>query len=62
MSGKLANIRKLGRYQNNDSGRCVNIHIGRKVGYGVDVLFWLYRGKRNFISDRDFHDGWEQIK
>lgn len=61
---KLSNIHPLGRYKNKETGNAVNVKKGRKVGYGVDVLFYLYRGNRIFISSGDFygqHKKWEKV-
>ena len=55
---KLTNLRNLGRYINPETKCPVNVHKGQKKGYSVEVLFYLYRGKRQFISDRDFYDKW----
>jgi len=57
---KLTNIRIVGRYVNPETGRAVNVHKGRKKGYGCDVLFWLKSGKRQLITDRDFYHDWEK--
>ena len=57
---RLTNIRRMGRYVNPETGRPVNVHKGRKKGYGVDVMFWLLRGKRQFISDFEFSRSWKK--
>lgn len=57
---KLKNLRKLGRFINPETGRLVNVHKGRKIGYGVEVLFYLYRGSRIFITDADFYHNWKK--
>lgn len=58
---KLTDIREKGRFHNRFSGQTVNIKIGRKKGYGVDLLFYTRSGKRVFISDRDFANEWRRI-
>ena len=59
---RLTNLRKLGRYINPETGNPVNVHKGRKKGYGVDVLVWYYRNKRQYITDRDFYTNWKEVK
>lgn len=51
---KLSNIRKMGRFKNTETGQTYNIHKGRYMTRGTDVLFYLYKGKRIFISDYDY--------
>lgn len=58
---KLTNIRKMGRYKNTKTGQVYNIHKGKKVGYGVDVIFYYKSGKRIFIDDLDYHHHHEKI-
>jgi DnaJ-class molecular chaperone len=58
---KLKNIRNVGRYYNRNTKKAVNIKKGRRMGYGVDVFFYLYRGSRIFISDKDLSDQWVKI-
>ena len=52
---KLTNIRNVGRYRNTETNKEYNIKKGRKKGYGVDILYYLYRGNRIIISDMDFY-------
>jgi len=59
---RLTNIRKLGRYQNNLDNRKLNIYKGRKKGRSIDVIYYLYRGKRILINDSDFYQNYEKIK
>jgi hypothetical protein len=59
---KLSNIRSVGRYKNVATDKEVNVKQGRNLQRGTDHLFYLYRGKRQFISDRDFYGGmWVKI-
>lgn len=50
---KLSYIKPVGRYKLPDK-KIVNIKKGRVKDRGVDVLFYLYRGERIFVSDFDF--------
>jgi hypothetical protein len=59
---KLSNIRKLGRYKNTETGSEYNIKKGRNMQRGTDLIFYLYRGKRQFISDRDFYSIYEKVQ
>ena len=60
---RLTGIRNLGRYENIDTGKTVNVKKGRNPQRGVDIIFYLYRGRRVYISDRDFYGGvWKQIE
>lgn len=52
---RLTNIRTVGRYRNTETLKEYNVKIGRKKGYGIDILFYLYRGKRVIIQDIDFY-------
>lgn len=51
---KLSNLRIIGRYTNPETGRPVNVHKGRRMGYGTDHYFYLLRGRRVFIGDNEF--------
>ena len=58
---KLTNIKPVGRFRNTETGRLVNVKQGRKQGYGITILFYLHRGTRILISDRDFYGGtWQE--
>lgn len=52
---KLTNIKNVGRFRNTETNKEVNVKKGRKKGYGVDILYYLYRGNRIIISDMDFY-------
>lgn len=52
---KLTNIRELGRFKNTENNKEYNIKKGRNKQRGIDVIFYLYRGKRVFISDAEFY-------
>jgi hypothetical protein len=54
---KLTHIKELGRYQNLNTKQKVNIKQGRNMKRGTDHLFYLYRGKKMFISQADFYGG-----
>jgi len=60
---KLSHIRDLGRYVNPNTGRPVNVKTGQRVGRGVTVLFYVYRGKRIWISDKEFYSDqtWKSV-
>lgn len=60
MSVKLSNVRELGRFKNVETGKEYNLKKGRNNQRGVDVIFYLYRGKRQVISDRDFYSIYEK--
>lgn len=51
----LTNIRNVGRYRNTETLKEYNIKKGRKKGYCVDILYYLYRGKRIIIPDNEFY-------
>ena len=60
---RLTGIKTLGRYRNTDSNKVVNVKRGRNLQRGTDLLFYLYRGKRVFITDRDFYGGvWKNVR
>jgi len=52
---KLTNIRPVGRYRNTETNKEYNIKKGRQKGRSVDILYYLYRGKRILITDMDFY-------
>ena len=52
---KLTNIRNVGRYRNTETLKEYNVKKGRQKGRSVDILYYLYRGKRIIISDMDFY-------
>lgn len=52
---KLTNIRDVGRYCNTETQKEYNVKKGQKKGYGVDILYYLYRGKRIIIPDNEFY-------
>lgn len=56
---KLANIRLLGRYTNPATGKPFNIYKGRRVGYGTDYRFYLYRQRRVFVDEAEFFATWK---
>ena len=57
---RLPNNRILGRYINPETGRAVNVHTGRWMQRGVDILYFLRSGKRVYITDRDFYNDWKK--
>lgn len=52
---KLSNIRELGRYKNTQTNKEYNIKKGTNKQRGTDIIFYLYRGKKQVISDMDFY-------
>lgn len=58
---KLSNIRSVGRFKNEINGKAYNIYKGRNIARKTDVLFYLYRGKRMFVSDADFYSHYKPV-
>lgn len=52
---KLTNIRDIGRYRNTETNKEYNVKKGRKKGYSIDILYYLYRGNRIIIQDNEFY-------
>ena len=52
---KLTNIRNVGRYRNTETNKEYNVKKGRQKDRSVDILYYLYRGKRIIIQDIDFY-------
>ena len=52
---RLKNIRPLGRYKNVATGQQYNVHKGQDRDKGTDHYFYIYRGKRTYITDADFN-------
>lgn len=59
---KLSYIKYIGRYKNTKTGQMVNIRQGRNTQRGTDLLFYLYKGSRVFISDMEFYSEWQKIE
>ena len=58
---RLRNIRPLGRYENNETGKAYNVKTGRRVGRSTDHIFYLYRQKRQYINDADFYSNYTKL-
>lgn len=58
---KLLNIMPLGRYKNTITGKEYNVKKGRNMQRGTDVIFYLFKGKREIITDADFYSIYKQI-
>lgn len=59
MISRLINIRNIGKYVNAATGRSVNVKKGTRKGYDTDHIFYLYRGKRVYISESEFYNNWK---
>ena len=59
---KLTNIRSLGRFENIDTKKQYNVKKGRNKMRGTSHYFYLYRGTRIYISDREFHKNHTKIQ
>jgi len=51
----LTKIKLVGRFKNTQTKQVFNVHQGRVKGRSVDVLFYYYRQKRQYISQADFY-------
>lgn len=58
---RLSNIQELGRYKNTNTGTEYNLKKGTVKQRGTTLIFYLYRGKRIFVSDRDFYSIYEKL-
>ena len=52
---RLTNIIPIGRFKNIETGKEYNLKKGRNLERGTDVVFYLFRGQRVFVSDSDFY-------
>jgi hypothetical protein len=59
---KLNYIKAVGRFTNTETGQTYNVKRGRWMTRGVDLLFYLKNGSRQFITDREFHENHVQIE
>lgn len=59
---KLTNIKELGRFKNTATGKEYNLKRGRNAQRGTDLIFYLYRGTRVFVSDSDFYHSYKKIE
>ena len=57
---RLTRLRKIGRFVNPETGRAVNVHQGRQVGRSNDVLFYLLKNRRMYITDSAFYHDWKK--
>jgi hypothetical protein len=57
----LSNVRSLGRYRNIETGKEYNIKKGTNRQRGTDSIFYLYRGNKVFVSDKDFYSIYKKI-
>lgn len=57
---KLTNVRALGRYKAPGKDKPVNVYTGRRAERGTDHKFYLYRSKRQFISDAEWSQ-WTKV-
>jgi hypothetical protein len=62
MGLRLRETRILGRYKNAVTGKEYNIQKGTRVGRGTDVYYYLYRGKRQFISAEEYFKNHTKIE
>ncbi len=58
---KIINIRAVGRFKNTETGKEYNIKKGTIKQRGIDLIFYLYRGKRQFISDKEFYSIYKKV-
>jgi hypothetical protein len=59
---KLKNVKNLGRFEHTQTMQAVNLKQGKDTQTGIDRLFYLIRGKRQFLSDAEFYGGkWVKI-
>ncbi len=58
---KLSNIKNSGRYRNLITGKEYNVKNGYRKERGTDLKFYLYRGSRVYLSDREFYQEHEKI-
>lgn len=57
---RLSCIIELGRYTNITTGKSYNLKRGINTQRRTEIIFYTYRGKREFISDRDFYTIYEK--
>jgi hypothetical protein len=58
---KLSNIHDLGRYKNRKTGKEVNLKQGGNSQRGTDIIFYLYRGKKQIVPDAEFYSSGDWI-
>jgi hypothetical protein len=52
---RISNTKKLGIYKNTITGKEYDLRRGTNKQRGVDLIFYFNKGKRQFISDKDFY-------
>lgn len=55
---KLSKIKNIGRFKHKVTLQTVNIKQGRNMQRGTDLYYYLFKGKRKFITDKDFYENW----
>jgi len=59
---KLSNIKELGRYINTETGKEYSLKKGTNKQRGTDHVFYLYRGRKQIISDLDYFSKYKKLR
>lgn len=63
-SGKglvLFNVHNIGKYQNVKTDKIVNIKSGRKINQTKESIYYLDRGYRIYLTERQLDKNWRKI-
>lgn len=58
---KLSNLRPVGRFKNNTTGKEYNIKKGTVKDRGTDRYFYLYRQNRVFITEGELRNNHTKV-
>lgn len=58
---KLSNIKDLGRFEHIETGKQYNLKKGRNLQRGIDLIFYLFRGKRQILTDMEFYNKYKKV-
>jgi hypothetical protein len=53
---KITNVVVLGRFKNIKNNKSFTIRQGKSLDSGNNLIFYLYLGKRIYISENDFNN------
>jgi hypothetical protein len=60
MQIRLQNVREVGRYCNESTGKTVNIKRGVRASRGDSWYFYTFRGSRVFVPEHELRSIWKK--
>jgi hypothetical protein len=59
---KITNVIVLGRFKNIKNNKSFTIRMAKALDSGADLIFYLYLGKRIYISENDFNHNYKKAE